>query len=113
MKMIFNRYLPRKAGAVLLGITGLLAAAAIAPPLQPAASAQAAVETETFAIENMTCALCPLTVRKAMQDVPGVSSVKVDFDAKQAIVTYDPALTTVAAIEDASTKAGYPAKSSR
>ncbi|WP_196492336.1 heavy-metal-associated domain-containing protein, partial [Erythrobacter donghaensis] len=30
----------------------------------------------TFAIENMTCATCPITVKKAMEGVPGVTAVR-------------------------------------
>lgn len=73
---------------------------------------QAAIreQTVTFAIENMTCALCPVTVMKAMTGVPGVRSVTVDFEAKTATVVFDPAAATAADIAAASTNAGYPAK---
>src|SRR3546814_4384672 len=41
-----------------------------------AAPAQAAaVQKTTFSIENMTCAMCPVTVTKAMKGVAGVKSV--------------------------------------
>jgi mercuric ion binding protein len=48
-------------------------------------------------------------VKKAMQGVEGVSSVAVDFDAKTATVVFDPSVTNVARIAEASTNAGYPA----
>ncbi len=63
-----------------------------------------------FAIEHMTCATCPISVRTAMRGVSGVSAVQVDFDAKTARVTYDPRRATVAKIAAASTNAGYPAR---
>jgi mercuric ion binding protein len=63
-----------------------------------------------FAVENMTCALCPITVRSAMQRVQGVTSVAIDTDAMTAIVVYDPAQATADAIAAASANAGYPAK---
>ncbi|MBO6950062.1 MAG: cation transporter [Rhodospirillales bacterium] len=69
----------------------------------------AAAQTATFSIENMTCALCPVTVKKAMEGVPGVKSVTVDFDTKTAIVVFDPSITTSDAIAAASTNVGYPA----
>lgn len=75
---------------------------------RPAVAAPAQVQT-TFAIEHMTCATCPITVKKAMEGVAGVSAVRVDFAAKTARVTYDPRLTVAAAIAAASTNAGYPA----
>ena len=76
---------------------------------RPAASATAQQQT-TFAIEHMTCATCPITVRRAMEGVPGVSAVQVDFAAKTARATYDPARATAAQIAAASTNAGYPAR---
>ena len=72
-------------------------------------STEAAEQTTTFAVENMTCGLCPITVRKAMEKVDGVKSVAVDLDSKTATVTYDPAVTTRKTIGAASTDAGYPA----
>lgn len=65
--------------------------------------------TASFVIEKMTCATCPISVRKAMKRVNGVKSVKVDFKTKIATVVYDPALTTPAKIAAASTNVGYPA----
>lgn len=85
--------------------------------LEPSAWAQSAAttiaavqQTATFTIENMTCALCPVTVRKAMQGVTGVTAVEIDFDAKTATVTFDPAVATLEKIAFASTNVGYPAK---
>lgn len=76
---------------------------------RPAAAAIAQKQT-TFAIENMTCATCPITVKKAMKGVTGVTAVSVDFAAKTARATYDPRRTNAAAIGAASTNAGYPAR---
>lgn len=66
-------------------------------------------QTLTFAIDKMTCAMCPITVRKAMEQVSGVKEVKVDFKAKTAMVTFDPTLARPSQIAAASTNAGYPA----
>ena len=74
------------------------------------AASQIALKTQTFTIEKMTCATCPITVKKAMGNVSGVSSVDVDFKAKTAKVRFDPKRTNAAAIASASTNAGYPAK---
>ena len=76
-----------------------------------AAMAQTASEaTVTLAVENMTCALCPVTVRTAMAKVDGVKRVTVDFDAKTATVVFDPHTTSPERIAAASTNAGYPAR---
>ena len=74
-----------------------------------AAPSAAAERTVVLLIDNMTCALCPITVRTAIQRVPGVAEVEVDLDAKTASVVYDDAETTVAEIAEASGAAGYPA----
>ncbi len=67
------------------------------------------VASQTFAIENMTCAACPITVRKAMSRVEGVESVAVDFKAKTATAIYDPQLADAATIGKASSAVGFPA----
>ena len=41
----------------------------------PAHSAEVAAKTVTLAVENMSCAACPITVRKALEKVPGVAKV--------------------------------------
>jgi periplasmic mercuric ion binding protein len=75
-----------------------------------AAARTAAEQTATFAVENMTCALCRVTVKKAMAGVNGVRSVAVDFEGKMARVVFDPSVTTLDAIAAASANAGYPAQ---
>ena len=65
-------------------------------------------QTVTLAVENMTCAMCPFTVRKSLENVQGVIDAKVDFATGTATVVFDPAVTTVAALTTATTNAGYP-----
>ena len=93
----------------LVGLGGV--AETTLPPAAAQATSHdvAASQTTTFAIKNMTCALCPVTVRKAMEGVAGVESVSIDFDAKTATVIFDPSVTSAGAIAAASTNAGYPA----
>ena len=101
-------------GLAVMAMTGGGVAYAVGGTAQnrPAAPATTQHQT-TFAIENMTCATCPITVRKAMEGVAGVSAVQVDFTAKTARATYDPKRTTAARIAAASTNAGYPAHAVR
>jgi mercuric ion binding protein len=66
-------------------------------------------ESATFSVEKMTCATCPATVRTAMRKVDGVKSVDVDFRSRLAVVSFDPSVTTISAIADASTNVGFPA----
>lgn len=93
-----------------VGVTGTLIARAFYALPPPTPVQTAAIHRATFAISNMTCATCPITVRKAMTRVAGVKTVSVDFDAKRAVVDFDSSRTTVAAIGAASTNAGYPAR---
>jgi mercuric ion binding protein len=75
--------------------------------LPPVASAQE--RTVTFTVEKMTCALCPITVSRAMKRVEGVVEVSVDYDKKRATVGYDDAITTWEEIAAASAGVGFPA----
>jgi periplasmic mercuric ion binding protein len=68
----------------------------------------AAPQTVTLAVSKMTCAACPITVKKALSRVPGVTAVSVSLEKKQATVVFDDAQTTVAALTRATTDAGYP-----
>ena len=66
-------------------------------------------QTVVFDIQNMTCAMCKVTVKKAFQNVEGVEAVTVDYEHKTATVNYDPAKAEKARLAKASTDAGFPA----
>jgi mercuric ion binding protein len=65
-------------------------------------------QTVTLDVQNMTCAVCPITVKKALERVPGVTAAKVDFDKKTASVSFDPDKANPAALTKATADAGYP-----
>jgi mercuric ion binding protein len=75
--------------------------------------ASATERSITLAVDNMTCAACPPVVRKSHTRVPGVARVDVSAESNTATVVFDDAKTTVAALIDATTKAGYPSRSLR
>ena len=79
-----------------------LAALAIAPAFA------GAPQTVVLDVQNMTCALCPITVKKSLQQVPGVAEANVDLDKKTATVRFDPDRISTAALVNATTNAGYP-----
>ncbi len=87
----------------LLAMTALLLGLALSPAL-------ARERTARFAIANMTCASCPVIVKRAMAGVDGVRSVSVSFEKKEAVVVYDDARTNPKTIAEASTRHGYPAR---
>jgi mercuric ion binding protein len=65
-------------------------------------------QTVVLDVQNMTCELCPITVKKALGKVPGVADTKVDLDKRTAAVTFDPDKANVAALVKATTDAGFP-----
>jgi mercuric ion binding protein len=65
-------------------------------------------QTVTLSVPGMTCSACPITVKKALQNVAGVEKVAVTFEPKEAVVTFDDSKTTVDKLREATTKAGYP-----
>lgn len=72
------------------------------------ASAFAATKTVTLSVPGMTCAACPITVKKALNKVEGVSKTDVSFEQREAVVTFDDTKTTAAALTEATKNAGYP-----
>ena len=87
-----------------------LAGLSLTALLLSAGGALAAERTVTLAVDNMSCELCPATVKKSLAKVDGVSQVAVSFEMKTATVTYDDGKTTVAALTAATTQAGYPSR---
>jgi mercuric ion binding protein len=78
--------------------------------LMVVAPAWAAPQIVTLNVSGMTCAACPITVKKALEKVPGVSQVEVRFEKKQVLVTFDDAKTNTDALIKATTNAGYPSQ---
>ncbi len=77
------------------------------------ASASATVvanKTVKLAIEGMTCTGCESTIQEAVTKVAGVTSIKASHLDSIAVVSFDSTKTTLAAIGDAVTKAGYDFK---
>lgn len=59
-------------------------------------------------IQNMTCSVCPLTVKKSLKMVGGVEQVEIDYETKMATVIFDDAITTTEKLTEATANAGYP-----
>jgi mercuric ion binding protein len=82
--------------------------AALIAALMPLAALAATPQTAVLDVQNMTCNLCPVTVKKSLEKVPGVSQAQIDFAKKTATVTFDADKTAAAALVKATTEAGYP-----
>jgi mercuric ion binding protein len=70
--------------------------------------ASAATKTVTLAIPTMDCPVCPLTVKRALSKVPGVSQVEVSYEKRQAVVMFDDAKAEVSTLTESTKNAGYP-----
>lgn len=67
----------------------------------------AAEKTVTLSVPEMTCAVCPITVKKSLTGVNGVDKVKVNFEHKTATVTFDDKTTNIDALTNATKDVGY------
>ncbi len=64
----------------------------------------------TLSVSGMTCAGCASHVEKALQKVAGVQKTEVNYDKKEATVTYDDAMTGFEALTKAAERAGFPSE---
>ena len=83
----------------------LFAALALAAVVAPV---WAATQTVTLYVPDMTCAACPITVKKALSRVGGVSKIGVSLEKREAVVTFDDIKASVQALTKATENAGYP-----
>ena len=83
-------------------------AALIALAAALSAPAWAATKTVTLSVPGMTCAACPITVKKALTKVDGVQKAEVSYEKREAVVTFDDAKTNADALTKATANAGYP-----
>ncbi|NEO25775.1 MAG: copper-translocating P-type ATPase [Kamptonema sp. SIO4C4] len=67
------------------------------------------MEQQTLHLEGMSCAACANTIERAIKRVSGVEQCNVNFGAEQANVHYNPQQTTLEAIQQAVSRAGYQA----
>ncbi len=64
-------------------------------------------------VDKMTCGMCPITVKKALKRVDGVSAVKAKYEGDGigwATVTYDPDKASIEDLTFATEMAGYPSR---
>lgn len=85
----------------------ILGLAVLAPFTMPIAQA-AEPRTVVLDVPGMTCKFCPITIRVALEKVPGVIEAKSDYETKSATVVFDPAQTDIADLTAATANAGYP-----
>lgn len=71
-------------------------------------AAWAATQVVTLSVPGMTCAACPITVKKALSKAEGVSKTEVILQKREVIVTFDDNETSALKLTKATEDAGYP-----
>ncbi len=90
-------------------IAGIRAPTSTDAPVQmTAATEQQGLQTVTLRVDNMTCAACPMIVRRTLEGVDGVSATAVSYRDKTAVVTFDPAKCSAERLTAATARMGYP-----
>lgn len=63
--------------------------------------------TQHFPIQGMTCGNCVKHVEQALKSLSGISQLEVNLEKHEALIEYDSALLTHAAMATALKQAGY------
>lgn len=95
---------------MLMGVLSIYQGTVIAADKPSTSSKPVQLKTVILEVDNMTCGVCPITVRKALEKVPGVHKAQVDGDTNKATVRYDASKTNVKALTQATANAGYPSR---
>ena len=66
------------------------------------------LRSATLAVDGMTCASCPLTVKQVLKNQPGVSEASVDYKTHRAEVKFDPVKVQPEQLAKAVTDVGFP-----
>ena len=74
----------------------------------PLSALGATAQSVVLDVQNMTCELCPITVKSALGKVPGVADTRIDLATKTATVKFDPDKANIAGLVKATTNAGFP-----
>jgi periplasmic mercuric ion binding protein len=84
--------------------------AAVVVMIALTAPAWATPKTVTLNVPGTTCPACPITVKKALEKVSGVSKINVEYEKKRVVVTFDDTKTSEDALVKATTNAGFPSQ---
>ncbi|WP_295029520.1 mercury resistance system periplasmic binding protein MerP [Shewanella sp.] len=73
-------------------------------------AALAETRSVNLMLPTMDCGMCPITVRKALENLDGVEQAKVDFGDKTAKVIFDDDKVSVERLMRATKDAGFPSE---
>lgn len=92
---------------------GLVIAGGLFGPTSVALADNTGAKTLVLEVDGMTCNSCPITVKRALKNVDGVTDVTTKYEGKGvgwAKVTYDSAKAKVDDLTFATEEAGYPSR---
>jgi mercuric ion binding protein len=69
---------------------------------------RATEQTVTLDVESLTCSLCPVTVRKALEKADGVTNATVSYEQHHAVIIYDDEIIDIPTLIETTTNAGFP-----
>ncbi len=67
----------------------------------------AAEQSVLLSVPGMNCSVCPITIKKSLQQVAGVKAVNVSYESKTAEVAFDDKLTDIKSLLKATENVGY------
>ena len=90
---------------VVKTISAIVVTAMTALTLTPAFAAS---KTVTLSVPTMDCEICPITVKKALDKVKGVSRIGVNPEKRIVVATFDDIQTSAAVLTETTKNVGYP-----
>ena len=68
----------------------------------------AELSSVTLAVAGMNCPVCPITVRKALEQVEGIHKIIVEYETRTVVIEYDDTKVELPTLMQATTVAGFP-----
>jgi copper chaperone CopZ len=67
------------------------------------------IKNACFNVEGMTCSACTVTTKSAINKLDGIKNIQVSLEKKNAIISYDSAITNSKEIKSKIDSIGYMA----
>jgi len=76
-------------------------------PLHAESTIPQNTKTAILSIPGMTCPVCPITIKKALESLSGINKVSMNFETKMATVVFNPNQVQNSDLTNATKNAGY------
>jgi copper chaperone CopZ len=87
--------------------SGAVARMVVRQPSTTHSASSVTLSTVTFRVPDMDCPACAVSLSTTLRQLPGVADAELDVSTRKAVVTYDPAVQNVAALEKVISGAGF------